>query len=304
MSQARVRFLILFSVIFGAGQFLYSNCNGYFKTAEHSDTPSTSEQPSDTSNNSPPTDPQPPQNGSDPIAGSIFTANYNSDLGNFGNLIGLDNVRRQGRLPGIGPRGLDVFQIERLAVNLSEQYSGRNVFVAPFNAGTSRFFRWYEWHSPNNNYFNTTENGNSVLRGALRHKRLLIGNGQSAGQRMILNVNVYEDTGLPHIEAIFDSSPVISTGTFALNTWVAIQVEVRFGPNAYIKIWLNNDNFAAPTAELASGNYNQTDTDFVSFGMYTNNPLPLGGIHTWRDAGFRISSNFDNNWHGWLSNNN
>lgn len=233
----------------------------------------------------------------------IFTATYASDTGNWDGQDGNTTYRIQGRVAGAGPHGLDAFEVARVSdVFAGQHYSGHNVTLSNYAQGTSRFYRWHEWHDPDNNYNNNTQDEPPEYNQVLRHKRLILGDSTGGAHRVIINVDIDRNgDALPFIRGIFDGEGLGTTGTFPKNTWVAVQLEVRWDATAsYIKIWLNNDTYASPTATATAGARTPSNNGFTGFGTYTNNGSEVGGIHTWRDAAFRVATTFDSNWYGWL----
>jgi hypothetical protein len=236
----------------------------------------------------------------------IFTADYSSDLGNWGSQSGTTTYRIQARVATAGPQSLDAFEVARVSdVYDGQHYSGHDISLSNYAQGVSRFYRWYEWHDPDNNYNCNTQEAIPEYNGILRHKRIILGdNGGGSAQRMILNVDVDRGgTALPYIGVIFDGDAATETGTFAKNTWVAIQAEVRWSATAsYIKVWLNNDTYASPTITHTVGAKTPSGNGYTGFGFYTNNGSEVGGIHTWRDAAFRVATTFDSAWYDWMQN--
>lgn len=236
-----------------------------------------------------------------PAAANLFTADYSTSLGNWDGQDGTTTYRIQGRVAGAGPHGLDAFEVARVSdVFAGQHYSGHHITLSNYAQGVSRFYRWYEWHDPDNNYNNNTQDAPPEYNQVLRHKRLLL--GDNSGHRMIVNVDI--DRGgaaLPYLSSLFDGEGYADSGTFAKGTWVAIQVEVRWSATAsYVKVWRNSDTYASPTHTSTAGARTPGNNGFTGFGYYTNNGSEVGGTHTWRDAAFRVATTFDSNWYGWL----
>jgi len=225
--------------------------------------------------------------------GNLFTADYSSALGNWDTALG-NAQRTQGRVAGGGPKGLDAFEVVKTTSTTGEYYCGNQKTLPNFGNGVSRFFRWYERHGSGNNYL--AADGENFI-----HKRLLLGFGEGSDTRMIMNVDGTRNDR-PFVRIIFDgnpSAPPTSQG-FNLNVWKAMQLEVVFGPNALIKVWIDSDNYASPTLLLSGYPAQERQNGFTQFGMYSNDGLAAGGVYSFRDAAFRVATTFDPNWHRWL----
>lgn len=229
-----------------------------------------------------------------PGTADIFTADYSSSLGNWSAEKG-SSGRTQGRDAGAGPHGLDAFQVTWTpGAGVSEFYLGHNVELSDFSAGTSRFFRWFEYHASSNNY-RAGDGGGMII------KRLLLG---IAGDRMILNTNGTRD-GSPDIQAIFDGTvSVLNMADFTKGTWHAIQVEVVFGTTPVIKVWIDNDTYASPSGSITNDPDTATEADngYTDFGMYSNDSLDATGLVQIKDSAFRVATTFDSSWYDWLQN--
>ncbi len=237
----------------------------------------------------------------------LFTASYSSTLGNWDDeSVGNGNYslpyRTQTRIAGGGPAGLDAFEVVMTGQPATsnpdgnQPYLGHHKALPTFNVGTSRFYRWYEYHEPSNDYVPADGGADFVL------KRLVIGNG--GGHRMILNIDCNNPgsaaTALPHIEVIFDTGTVATSSTFSKGVWHAIQVEIRWDDaSSYVKVWLNTDDYNNPTIDYSPGSAPTNNaTGSTGFGNYSNDTLLTGHQKTWRDAAFRVATTFDATWHG------
>jgi hypothetical protein len=231
---------------------------------------------------------------SDLAPGDIFTADYSSALGNWDNSLG-SAQRTQGRIAAGGPKGLDAFEVVKSTGTTGEYYCGNQKTLPNFANGVSRFFRWFERHGSGNNYL--AADGENFI-----HKRLLLGYGEGTDARTILNVDGIRN-GQPYVRVFFDGCPCAppTSAGFAVNQWIAMQAEVIYGSSARARVWINNDNFSNPTLTLSGYAAFERQSGFTQFGMYSNDGLAVGGVYSFRDAGFRVASTFDAGWHRWLT---
>lgn len=235
--------------------------------------------------------------GGDIGTADIFTADYSSLDGNWDTQKGADG-RTQSRIAAGGPKSLDAIEIAQTPDYAPGQtYSGHEKYLSPVGNGVARYYRWFEWHASGNNY-RAYDGGDFI------YKRLLIGFGTGSDDRVIINTDGTRD-GLPHFEGIFDTmiaSPLTSAG-FSLNTWMAMQIEVIFGPSggASLKMWINSDFYASPTLSVTGESHVEAESGFFQFGNYFNDGLAASGQYTFRHAAFRVATTFDSSWYGWMS---
>jgi hypothetical protein len=226
--------------------------------------------------------------------GDIFTASYVSDRGNWDSEAGLERegqTMQQALVPGGGPGGRPAFEIRQLVNSAGEFYQGHVKTLPSFGSGVSRFYRFRLWHDPANNY--RASGGRTI------NKLLILGSSGGNGSRMILNANGFRD-GAFAFEIIFDgwSSAPPETQPLAKGVWHSVQLEARWGSNAYINVWVDRDTYASPTIRLAGGTFNHTPMPgYTHFGAYSNKGLESGGVHNFRHADFRVGTAFDSNWH-------
>jgi hypothetical protein len=85
--------------------------------------------------------------------------------------------------------------------------------------------------------------------------------------------------------------------------WIAVQIEVRWGSGtSSMRIWINNDSYATPTAATANGlSFTNAQNGEISVGAYVNTALEGGELFGYEHAAFRVATTFDDNWYGWLS---
>lgn len=231
-----------------------------------------------------------------PGTADVFTADYSSADGNWDQTNTNASYHSSSIVVGGGPHGLNAWQTAYVPTGTNDQfYLGHNETLSNFSAGTSRFYRWFEYHESANDYYPADGGADFVI------KRLVVGSGGT--NRFILNIDSVPDTN-PHIEVIFDSYPgVESSSTFSKGAWHSIQVEVVFGASSLIKVWLDTDTYASPTIVLDDGaTYSSAFSGDTQFGNYSNDTLLTGHTVTFRDSAFRVATTFDSNWHGWLQN--
>jgi hypothetical protein len=177
----------------------------------------------------------------------------------------------------------------------SEFNYGHRVTVANQAGDVSRFFRLYY------KALSTNSPGRHINKG------LILGDsGSETGERVIVNWQTAGDSG-PQLSAIFDGlEPPLDTAEesspYNNGEWIAVQIEVRWGPGtSYMRIWINNDTYAAPTLATANGlSFTNAQNGEISVGAYVNTALGGGESFGYEHAAFRVATTFDSNWYGWL----
>ena len=159
--------------------------------------------------------------------------------------------------------------------------------------GAVRYFRWRMFFPTNTNF-----SGGSL--GAVVNKLLIVGDGCGDGCRVIVtygprtgntdvNMTVQIDGGI---------SPITVTN-LPKGQWLNIQIEIRGstgGNNGGYKIWVNNNNYNSPSAQLGTISLTAREWNQVKFGAYCNANLASNGVNDWRHANFEAATAFDANW--------
>jgi hypothetical protein len=195
--------------------------------------------------------------------------------------------------PTGGPTGGGAYDLAHVVGAAGDNYYGwsnRTAANLVATAGQSRFYRLkYMWTA-------MSASGNIVNKLLIPHDSQNGNNERAIYQTQIDSTRILH--GFQHDGG---SSQITSTTAVILNTWIALQWEIRYSStpgaaNGYWKIWLNNSNYASPTLQ-------QTIIQNVPSGS-NNNLMRMGymntgisnGAHAFRIGGFEVSDTFSSTW--------
>jgi hypothetical protein len=170
--------------------------------------------------------------------------------------------------------------------------------------GSRRYYRWRMWFSPTTN-FRGIGWGSGDPDG-LQNKLLIIGDTCGSRCRFILTYQAERDRGrIENFRLQLDGGvDLVDTGAYPVGQWLDIQIELASGStsstaNGGYKIWVNNNNYNAPTAQRGNMVLRPVNWKYVFIGGFMNDGLDAnGGVHTYRQADFQVASTFDANWSG------
>jgi hypothetical protein len=211
------------------------------------------------------------------------------------------------RIAAGGPMGEDVYELTQLGAGMSggQFYWGWNGNLESTDPpqGARRFYRWRMRFSPTTNFRGIHwDNGGPTT---ITNKVLMIGDGCGRNRCRVIVTYRGADNGYQaqYMRVQIDGgedpadSPPIRVGE-----WVDIQVELdsstttSSGDGGY-KIWINNNNYAQPTAQRMNIQLNPVRWQYVYLGAYNNDGLAPGGVHSWRQTGFEAATSFDPTWY-------
>jgi len=220
----------------------------------------------------------------------------------------LESKYARTRVAGAGPTGQDVYElVQRYAPGTSD-YGGQfswgwdgNVERADPAQGSKRYYRWRMRFSPETNFrgINWTDGSPS----GMQNKLLIVGNTCGSRCRFILSYQAEPDRGqVRNFRIQLDGgADLADTGSFPIGEWLNIQVELDSSTTSSTsdggyKIWINNDNYGAPTAQRTGITLNPTNWKYVILGGFMNDGLRSDGVHTFRQTDFQASTSFDAGW--------
>lgn len=209
-------------------------------------------------------------------------------------------------LTGAGPSGQNVAELRQLPNPGGGDFGGQfnwgwsgNIEASDPPAGAKRYYRWRMYFTPESNFQGLAwGDGNA---GDITNKLLLVGQGCSAEPcRVILTYRTdraNQRVGYFRLQ-IDGGAQLVDTGAYPKGQWLNVQVELTAGSAGGYKIWINNNNYASPTAQKTGIQLNSQNWKYVWFGGFNNDGLQSGGIHTYRQTDFQAATTFDSNWNG------
>jgi hypothetical protein len=159
--------------------------------------------------------------------------------------------------------------------------------------GTVRYYRWRMFFPTNTNL-----SGNGL--GSVVNKLLIVGDG--CGERCRIIVTYGPRTGVTDINfrvQIDGGIDPINVDNLPKGQWLNIQIEARSSSgsnNGGYKIWINNNNYSSPSAQIGNVQLAAREWGLVKFGAYCNANLASNGVHDWRHANFEVATTFDATW--------
>lgn len=222
------------------------------------------------------------------------------------------NVKfRQTFVLGGGPTGDNAYELTQLFNPGGSYYGGQfywgwGGFVEPQDPprGAARYYRFRMRFSSNSNLQSGSENPLGLLS-PVSNKILMVGDGCTQDPcRVILNYLANQTTwnGVEFFRIQTDGGENPgTTGQFLVGTWLNIQVELRSSTtassgNGSYKIWINNNNYNSPNAQVLNLQLNPSYWRMVHLGAYENGGLYVTGVHSFRLASFEVAGSFDLGW--------
>jgi hypothetical protein len=240
----------------------------------------------------------------------IFRMDYSSSTGATGSWQPVEAVPNytRTRIAGGGPSGQDAFELTQRSVPSLEAYGGQfdwgwdgPVESSDPAQGSRRYYRWRMRFSPTTNFRGLSWGGGGAS--GVQNKLLIIGQGCGERCRFILTYQAERDSGVVrNFRLQLDGGvDLVDTGSYAVGQWLNIQIELQSGStastaNGGYKIWINNNNYAAPTAQRTGITLRPANWRSVAFGGYMNDGLDSTGVHTYRQTDFQVASAFDSVW--------
>lgn len=193
------------------------------------------------------------------------------------------------RVAGAGPNGQDVVQLTELAGTGQHGWGWHGHVVPDLAPGGRRFYRW--------------RHKVVQVTATTSNKLLVVAQGcEGSGCRVIVQTGVQGQMVQYKFQidgGVFQKE----TGyIYPVGTWLNIQFETQAGTNdtqanGYLKMWVNNDTYAAPTLSnlnigLRSGT---TESSYIIFGGYNNNEA-FSGTNVQQYTGLEIGTAFDPAW--------
>lgn len=199
---------------------------------------------------------------------------------------------------GQGPQGSDAVQFTQFAGPPRQYYMGWGTpSTGPLPAGAIRFIRVRLWVPGPAGRLNG-------YHGGWESKFLILGDGGDAGSRVICglrdNGQTTDTLSIECMRNIDGGDHSTGLQPLTLGTWHSIQVEARSGPEASIAIWIDNNNYARPTARSAGAfSLGTTNWQFLGVGFYAGvSRAQNADLVTIRIADdVELGTGFDPNWH-------
>jgi hypothetical protein len=174
-------------------------------------------------------------------------------------------------LDGQGPKGTDAVEFTQMAGPSRQYYMG---WATPTSgeepAGVTRYMRVRVWVPGPAGQINGYHGGWDA-------KFMILGDGGNAAGRVICNMR---DNGRSSDTMSIECQRNIDGGDHStgllpltLGTWHDVQVEARSGPAASIAVWVDNNDYARPTART-TGRFQLETTNwkFLGVGFYAGVP--------------------------------
>lgn len=213
------------------------------------------------------------------------------------------------RVAGAGPQGEDVYELSQRHTGSAapgyggEYYWGWNGSIEASDPpqGARRFYRWRMRFSPATNFRGVYSQDGSPT--PLGNKLLMVGDGCGRNScRVIVGYRGEGTTNTATMNVVIDggTSPTPSV-PIRVGEWLDIQVEAdssattSSGDGAF-KLWINNNDYARPTAQITGIQLNPLNWRYVFLGSYQNHGLRSDGVHAFRQTGFQAATTFDSNW--------
>lgn len=244
-----------------------------------------------------------------PVSGTtqtILRMDYSStaaDRGGWPGLMGTNGgtfVRT--RIPGVGPFGEDVYELaQRYAPNLrdygGQYYWGWNGVIepGPLPQGSRRYYRLWLRFSPGTNFRGLELDGTYTT--GMINKLMIIGDGCGRPCRVIFWYR--GDAGRPRFALSIDGGDnYVAAPLQTVGQWMSLQLELTSSTtttsaDGSYKLWINNNDYANPTAVKTGFQLNPWNWEYVMLGAYENDGLAADGEHTYQQTGFVASTAFD-----------
>lgn len=160
-------------------------------------------------------------------------------------------------------------------------------------AGESRFLRFRFRIRPDANFGAIdSQDGSQVLT---QHKLFILADGGTT--RTILSVHGWPGNTF-EMQLGRNGEGNIHTGNILLpGVWYHVQTETNISsPNGYLRLWINNNNFASPNFQATGISFLPANYNFLGFGYYNNRMTSATGIYGLRMLDAIYDDAFDNTW--------
>ncbi len=247
----------------------------------------------------------------------LFRADFNDALFPlYGFNSAMDVTERWQRRPlaGQGPDGTDAAELQQLYVaslqNAGSFYGGEFGWgwdvgnLPPVAQGGTRFWRFrIRWSRDTNWRGKSSSNGEPL---PYMHTKLLIAsNGCGTDCRVIIETEPRHsptDGTIKFYLALDGGQGQVQTPYFPAYQWLNVQIEADSSStdstaDGRLKIWINNNNYASPTAVTSNMVIDSNGWDHVRLGAYNNQAIQPDGVNKIQYSAFEIASAFDSTWH-------
>ena len=239
----------------------------------------------------------------------FFSMDYSgSPAGGWDGVVPTAPTHTRSFVAGAGPRGENVYELAQLRAPSLQGAGGQfywgwggTLEASDPAPGSSRFYRFRMRFTPNTN-FRGLYWESPYGRIYTTNKLLIIADGCGDDCRPILNYRAQGDGTFRYSISKDGGVDPAWTPTYNVSTgWFNVQLEVKTSNppganNGYYKLWVNNDAYAAPTAQALNIVINNRLHRTVKFGAYNNDGLASDGVHTFWQTGFQAATAFDANW--------
>lgn len=243
-------------------------------------------------------------------AQTFFSMDYSSATSPNGGWFAksLEPTFTRTRVAGGGPTGQDTYELAQRYASGAPSFGGQftwgwdgHLEPADPAQGSKRYYRWRMRFSPQTNFrgINWADGSPS----GMQNKLLIVGNTCGSRCRFILSYQAEPDRGqVRNFRIQLDGGvDLADTGAYPVGEWLNIQIELDSSTtpstaDGGYKIWINNDNYGAPTAQRTGITLNPTNWKYVVFGGFMNDGLRSDGVHTFRQTDFQASTSFDAGW--------
>jgi hypothetical protein len=176
-----------------------------------------------------------------------------------------------------------------------------HVEAAPPPHGTTRYYRWRILYPEVDNFLALASDDGEPANSS--NKLFIISSGGERC-RVIVSMQGSRGDGLIQAGIAIDGGDdqMQSDYVFSRGDWLDMQIELRASsddatPDGGYRVWIDEDDYDAPTLDVQGIVLNPTDWDFVGFGAYNNNLLEEGGVYEYWISAFEGATAFDTAWH-------
>jgi hypothetical protein len=119
--------------------------------------------------------------------------------------------------------------------------------------------------------------------------------GDGASGRPILELRCFRDNPDYELRPARDGAGY-GTNTATIGDWVSIQVEAVSGAGGSLKMWLDNNDYAAPDEVQTGLSMGAATWDQFGLGYYTNRMIASDGAFGVEYADVQVATEFDAGW--------
>lgn len=236
-----------------------------------------------------------------PNADVIFQADYSRiDLGSDFELSEEKGVRFTHELSSNGgPDGAPSFEQSQISSVGVDSYGGQytwghSIELPAWPNNSSRFFRMRLRMDATNNYRAVNWNDGSVARSVNKFIHIGIAPG-----RFILNIEGSAPGANTWGWSLQLDGGAHKVSRFGLvnDQWYDIQIELRYGSEAYAKLWIGDMTYGSPWLQTPLFTQNPpSSSGSTGVGYFNNNGLASDGIFKFRHSDLEVGTSFDPSW--------